>query len=138
LAFEQRRGGERRREGLHQHLAEIGFLAVRVLGLHGAAASGSSYEFCGHIQCAVLCLEDGAHMGESVYAHAGGGRTLAAGARCRAKLNFATIGLGFLSMIRVSDLRLPLTSGGTRTVMGTSEASSAVLGASRTILPSSA
>ncbi len=54
------------------------------------------------------------------------------------KLNFATTGFGFLSMIRVSDLRLSLTSGGTRMVMGTSEASSAVVGASRTILPSSA
>src|SRR6516162_5814435 len=40
-------------------------------------------------------------------------------------------------MISVSDFRLSFTSGGTRMVIGTREASSAVAGASRMILPSS-
>ena len=41
-------------------------------------------------------------------------------------------------MIRVSDLSLSFTSGGTRTVRGTRDASTAVTGASSTTLPSSA
>jgi hypothetical protein len=54
------------------------------------------------------------------------------------KLNEATSGSGFLSMKSVSDLSFWVTAGGTRTVKGTSEASSAVPGISRMTAPSSA
>ena len=78
-------------------------------------------------------------MGEIVDADPGRERALAAGAAAAGpKLNFATTGFGFLSMIRVSDLRRSLSSGGTRTVIGTTAASSAVTGASSVTLPSSA
>ena len=54
------------------------------------------------------------------------------------KLRVATLGSGFLSMNSVSDLRFCSTEGGTRTVNGTSAASSAVPGISSTTMPSSA
>ena len=79
LRFEQGRGGERRREGLHQHLAEIDIFRVGVLGVHGRAAASGLHELGRHVQAPVLGLEDRPHMGETIDAHAGGDRPLAAG-----------------------------------------------------------
>ena len=69
---------KRRREGLHDHLAEIDGLRVGILGLHRPAASGGRDEFARHMQHAVLGLEHRPHIGEIVDAHAGGEAALAA------------------------------------------------------------
>ena len=120
LRFEQGRGGERRRVGFHQHLAEIDIFRVGVLGVHGRAAASGLHELGRHVQASVLGLENRPHMRETCQCARGSRPSARRPFLPQVRTRFSPRpGSGFLSMIKVRDLSLPFTSGGTRTVRGT-------------------
>ncbi len=102
---------ERRREHLHDGLAEIDGLGVGVLGLHGAAASGGRHELGRHVQLSVLGLEHGAHMREIIDAHAGREAPLAARAGSRTEADLGHDGIGVLVDEQRESLELLLDLG---------------------------
>jgi hypothetical protein len=87
---------KRRREDLHEGLAEVDGLGVGIFGLHRSATAGRRHEFARHVQAAVLGLEHGAHMREILDSNPGREAALAAFTRRRAEGEGRHFGVGVL------------------------------------------